>query len=80
MELQVNMNFFITEKFIPNFCNSQTLQILHLNEKTVKIEMNPSKTRGAFPINQFKGLVKNATLILEQEGVMVPTSSTENAS
>lgn len=64
MELKENMFFTITEKFIPNFSNAQTLRILQFNEKTVEIEMENARGRGAFPIEQFKGLIKNGSLIL----------------
>ncbi|MFZ3588769.1 hypothetical protein ACOI1C_05690 [Bacillus sp. DJP31] len=67
MELQENMIFSITEKFIPNFSKAQTLRIADFNDKTVKIEMGQSKSRGAFPIDQFKGLVRNGSLILTRE-------------
>jgi hypothetical protein len=67
LELQENMIFNITEKFIPNFSKAQTLRIIQLNEKTVKIEMEGAKSRGAFPTDYFKGLVKNGALILTTE-------------
>ncbi|WP_246941661.1 hypothetical protein [Bacillus pinisoli] len=65
MELQEDMIFSITEKFIPNFSKAQTLRIIQLNEKTVKIEMDQAKARGAFPIDQFKGLIRDGSLILD---------------
>lgn len=67
MELKENMFFTITEKFIPNFSKAQTLRILNVNEKTVEIQMENAKARGAFPIEQFKGLIKNGSLILTRE-------------
>ncbi|MFD1737161.1 hypothetical protein ACFSCX_11425 [Bacillus salitolerans] len=66
MELKENMIFSITDKFIPNFSKAKTLRILYLNEKTVKVELSNS-TRGAFPIEQFKGLIRNESLILSKE-------------
>ncbi|WP_456279110.1 hypothetical protein [Bacillus sp. AK128] len=71
MELQENMIFSITEKFIPNFSKAQTLRIIQLNEKTVKIEMEQSKSRGAFPIHQFKGLIRDGSLILADEASLL---------
>ncbi|MBM6619396.1 hypothetical protein [Bacillus suaedaesalsae] len=67
MELKENMFFTITEKFIPNFSKAQTLRILQFNEKTVEIEMENARSRGAFPIDQFLGLIKNGSLILTKE-------------
>ncbi len=67
LELQENMVFSITEKFIPNFSKAQTLRVLNLNDKTVKIEMGIARSKGAFPIDQFKGLVRNGSLILTRE-------------
>jgi flagellar assembly factor FliW len=67
LELQEKMIFNITEKFIPNFSKSQTLRIVELNEKTVRIEMVDAKSRGAFPIDHFKGLIKNGSLVLTTE-------------
>jgi hypothetical protein len=70
LELQENMIFSITEKFIPNFSKAQTLRIIQLNERTVKIEMDQAKSRGAFPIEQFKGLVRDGSLILSLDGTL----------
>jgi hypothetical protein len=66
MELKENMIFSITEKFIPNFNKSQTLRILDFSEKTVKIELG-NTAKGAFPIEQFKGLIRDGSLIPSKE-------------
>jgi hypothetical protein len=77
LELKEKMIFNITEKFIPNFSKSQTLRIVELNEKTVRIEMGDSKARGAFPLDHFKGLVKNGAIILETEREIKPRKELE---
>jgi hypothetical protein len=71
LELQENMIFSITEKFIPNFSKAQTLRILDLNDRTVKIEMDQARSRGAFPIDQFRGLVRDGSLILTKESSLL---------
>jgi hypothetical protein len=71
LELQENMIFSITEKFIPNFSKAQTLRILDINDRTVKIEMGQARSRGAFPIDQFRGLVRNGSLVLAKENSLL---------
>lgn len=63
MNLKQNMEFDITQKFVPNFCNAKTLKILTINQSTVSIEMEEARSRGVFPLQQFESLIRTGALI-----------------
>jgi hypothetical protein len=67
MELLQDMEFKVTQKFIPNFCNAKTLRILDIQETTVRIEMEDARSRGVFPKLQFLSLIKNGALVFIEE-------------
>ncbi|MFC4322819.1 hypothetical protein [Litchfieldia salsa] len=72
MELKQNMEFELTKKFIPNFCNAKTLKVIDFNDSTVRIEMEDARSRGVFPRLQFLSLIRTGaliipTVIIEQE-------------
>ncbi|WP_078546430.1 hypothetical protein [Litchfieldia alkalitelluris] len=73
MELTKNMEFKLTKKFIPNFCNAKTLKIVDFNDSTVRIEMEDARSWGVFPKLQFLSLIRTGALvsvndIVEQQG------------
>jgi hypothetical protein len=67
MDLRENMQFQVTSKFIPNFCNASTLKITDINDTTVRIEMENARSRGVFPKLQFLSLIRNGALIVSNE-------------
>jgi hypothetical protein len=67
MELKENMEFEITNKFIPNFYQAKQLKILTVHEKSVRIEIGNARARGVFPIDQFYSLIRNGALLQRKE-------------
>jgi len=63
MEIHENMEFKLTQKFIPNFCNASSLKIVNVNDTTVRIEMENARSRGVFPRMQFMSLIRNGALV-----------------
>ncbi|MCA1030297.1 hypothetical protein LCL95_04495 [Bacillus timonensis] len=70
MELKENMEFDITVKFIPNFCQARTLTIKMINHSSVCIEMEDAKSRGVFPIRQFEALIRDGALIYSNSSML----------
>ncbi|MBD8068028.1 hypothetical protein [Bacillus sp. PS06] len=69
MELQQNMEFEVTKKFVPNFCNAKTLKVIDFNETTVRIEMEDARSKGVFPKLQFLSLIRTGALIKTNERI-----------
>lgn len=69
IHLKQNMEFGITNKFIPNFCNATTLKITGLNDSSVRIEMKDANSKGVFPITHFQSLIRQGALILADDQI-----------
>ncbi|MCH1626331.1 hypothetical protein [Fredinandcohnia quinoae] len=67
VELALNMEFDITNKFIPNMCEAKTLRVIDINSSSVRIEMENARTRGVFPLSHFQSLIRQGALILSTD-------------
>jgi hypothetical protein len=66
LELVTNMEFGITQKFVPNLCDAKTLKVVEINNSSVRIELE-SKQKGVFPISHFQYLIRHGALVLATE-------------
>jgi hypothetical protein len=67
MELRENMEFDITNKFVPNFYQAKEVKILTVHDKSVRIEIGNARAKAVFPIDQFRSLIRNGALLQKKE-------------
>ncbi|RFU67869.1 hypothetical protein D0469_13540 [Peribacillus saganii] len=74
MNLNNNMVFEIKSGFMPNLSNSDTLKIIESKQGSVIIQMNNSKCRGVFPLDNFQYWIRKGVLIPINGGQKEKTS------
>lgn len=63
-DLVRDMEFDITNKFIPNLCEAKTLKVVDINGSSVRIELENARSRGVFPLSHFQSLIRQGALVL----------------
>lgn len=63
MELYNNMEFEITNSFVPNLNKADKLKIIEISNDSVVVQMHNSTSRGVFPIDSFKYLIRKNSLV-----------------
>lgn len=63
------MEFEIKNNFMPNLYNSDRLKILEVSSNCVVVQMENSKSRGVFPLDNFQYWIRKNSLvhILDEE-------------
>ncbi|MFS0863218.1 hypothetical protein [Fredinandcohnia sp. 179-A 10B2 NHS] len=64
LDLVRDMEFDITNKFIPNLCEAKTLKVIDINGSSVRIELENARSRGVFPLSHFQSLIRQGALVL----------------
>lgn len=63
LKLVNNMEFEITDSFVPNLSNAEKLKIVELTPGSVVVQMQNSSCRGVFPVDNFQYWIKRSSLI-----------------